>query len=230
MKNIIFFHGEKGGVGKSTALIMCAEYMMSNGISISVIEADRLTDVGQRYEAHGIVCFAPLELSGDRGDAGINRVFEAIMDCENDIVLVNLPGAASAKIEPSAEIIKESFADFEGGAKMSVVFVADSQDHSRKFYDESFTNGLMRYADKTALVANLQLGKNPNTWSISSSKFKSGVNVVMDELEENISSIIKNAYLDLHSIMSQDLLNAFQKAKLRRWIKSAEPLVNYIIE
>lgn len=228
MKQVIFFHGEKGGVGKSQALIWFYENASLKGHNMSIIETDRLGDVAKRYKENATI--ALLEVSGDKGSSiGLSRMFNALEEINSDIVLINLPGAASAKVEPHAEEIKEALDSME--CDMGVIFIADSQKHSLTFLRESQESGIFGLADKKAVVFNGLFGVGIESWPVTEFCKTMDVNsYFMPEIDDHLAEIARNTALPLSEFIESGELNLFEKVKVKKWIKSADTIVDYFVE
>lgn len=228
MKKLIFVHGEKGGVGKSQTVIWIVESLLKKERDISIIEADEIGDINARYFPNGLSKPAPLSVAGDSSEAGINRIFDAVASTENDIVIVNLPAAASARLEPVAGDLVEALREIE--CQIYVIFVSDNQSHSLRFFESSMKSGFMSMADKTALVNNLFFDSYPDQWPITKSKQKANFVTSMPKIEIESLEVIKSNVKPIFELIDESSLNVFQKVRVRGWIKAAEPLVNFILE
>jgi len=224
MKNVIFFHSEKGGVGKSQALLWILENTVTNGKDFDIIEADTVKDIINRYG--DIATYAPLQVQDDIADMGVNRIFEAIEAAKSDLVFVNMPGASSAKIEPSADIFHEALEAI--GVSACIIYLADDQKHSMDFYKSSMEKGFLGNANKVAILRNQFFGKVTENWAIS--KIKDSPIFDMPALDPQISEIIKKTYTPLTEMAENGggRLNTFERFKLRKWIETASPIVDFI--
>lgn len=228
MKKMVFIHGEKGGVGKSQAVIWMTENMLKNDIEVSIIEADAMLDIHARYNLYGISKYAPLSLEGDTEETGVNRIFEVMEECESDIIIVNLPAASSVKIEPVSGDLAGAVKDM--GFELIVVFLSDNQSSSLKFYEKSMQSGLMSLADKTAVVNNLLWGDFPDLWPINQSKYKPNLTISMKKVQDESHEIIKSNPEPLFMILEKKMFHPFQTRRVNGWIDEAAHLVQFIKE
>jgi len=226
---IVVVHGDKGGVGKSTALMwMIENHLMNNRGDFGVIEADpKITDVGQRYESLNIVEYAPLEIENERDSMeGVGRIFEAAMKLEKDVIYVNMPASASRVLDPNAELLASSISDIN--ASLRIVFVANNQAISKKLLENSMTNGIMKYANKTALVLNKKSDGDPQTWPVAMSDISPEKLVMMPEISAVSYRHVADVTDPLCVVMND--LNALQKNIIKMWIRNADDLSSYITE
>lgn len=228
MKKIVFFYGEKGGVGKSQALLWVAENLLKNKINVLIIEADRIEDIHLRYETLGISKYSPLAIPKDGEESGINRVFDNLLENTNEIVLVNLPPAAAIKIEPLAGDFVSALHDM--GYEVSVIFVADDKNHSLRTYEKTMNKGFMSKADKKIMIHNLLFGNFPESWPIKNIKQPPDFIIPMKEVEPYINDIIMAEYDKPVFDIINNRLNAFQSVMIKSWIDEAAPLVQFIKE
>lgn len=232
MTNVVFFHGEKGGVGKSTALMWVADYVLMDGgmDKLGIIEADNVRDIKQRFDRTGQVVESPLEIEDDDSRlGGMLRVFETAAEmAENGIetIFVNLPGRASVRLDPNAELLKESME--EAGLKMSVVFVADADDHSRTLFDESMRAGLLSVADETVLVFNARHGRDTENWPVAETTEHPDHLATMPEIDASVWGSVKQAAAPLSTIATDKALSVLKRNVLKRWIRSAEPVATAV--
>jgi len=225
MKKVIFFHSEKGGVGKSQALLWILENAGMSGHEFDIIEADTVKDIRNRYGKG--VAYAPLQIQDDVADMGVNRIFQAIEETESDLVFVNMPGASSAKLEPAADDFHDAIKDI--GASARIIYMADDQKHSLDFYNASMNNGFLSKAEKVAILRNRFFGKFTDDWSISSAQGSPIFD--MPVLDPQISDLVKKANTPLAGMTEPGgKLNTFERIKLKKWIDAAAPIVKFITE
>lgn len=233
MANVIFFHGEKGGIGKSTALIWALDnILMAGREDVGVIEADNVRDIKARYDKAGIVREAPLEAVDDESRlGGLMRLFETAAEMANEgkkLIFVNLPGRASIQLDPNAELMQEAME--EEGLKCTVVFVADADDHSKHLFESSMKSGLMSIADKKVVVLNLRHGSNPQAWPIMKSKVASDEIYEMPRIDPTVWESVKSIAAPV-AIMAQDKdISVLKRNVLKRWIRSSGDLATLLQE
>jgi len=229
MKKIVFFYGEKGGVGKSQAVIWITENMIKNDCSFSIVEMDAINDIHGRYESSGISKYAPMFIENDTNEGGVNRLFNALTENQNDIVLINMPVAATSKIDPISEDLVSSLKDM--GYEVIVVFISDNQKISLELYEKTMKDGIMSKADKTVVVNNLLFGDYPEYWHINKTKNKPNLMISMKKMErETNDAVMLTPDKPLLDIVQNDTINAFQARRVKSWIEEAAPLVNFILE
>lgn len=225
--NLVFSHGDKGGVGKSTALIWLIENHIANERGeFAIIETDpKIRDVGDRYKNHFAVAYAPLEVESET-DAleGINRLFETAANLDKPTVFVNLPAAASLRLDPNSGLLAESFRD--AGMSMRVAFVADDKRHSKALLEQSVASGVMGKADRSALILNGNFGPKPESWPVIQTDAKIGEAAVMRKINDFIWRSMSQYAAPLSVMMPE--LNALHKNIMRGWIKDADKIGAYL--
>ena len=87
---VVSIASAKGGVGKSTLAILLGAEFALDGYKVAVLDAD----LNQHTAAFGLKCTLPnLRVIPDIGEKEILKGPEEKPRVENDIVLVDLPGA-----------------------------------------------------------------------------------------------------------------------------------------
>lgn len=226
ISNIIFSHGDKGGVGKSTALIWLIENAISRGLDFGIIETDpKIPDVGDRYKNTHAVIYAPLEASGE-SDAmqGISRLFDAAVALDKSLIFVNLPAAASMRLDPESGLIADALKD--SGFSLRVAFVADDRNHSKSLLEKSLSEGVMHFADENVVLLNANFGGGdlagcPVT---KANTFGKDVSVVVMPKVSDVAWKLVNKYAaPINDLLPE--LSSLNAKILQRWIHQAtEPL------
>ncbi len=229
-KTIIFSHGDKGGVGKSTALIWLIENAISRGLDFGIVETDpKIPDVGDRYKKTHDVIFAPLEEVGE-SDAleGISRMFEGFVALDKPVVFVNLPAAASMRLDPSANLISDALAD--AGYSLRVAFVADDRGHSRALLEKSLEKGIMSFADENVILLNSNFGGGKvDSWPIMKANTygKEPSASVLPKISDLAWKIVNQYAAPLNDLMPE--LGFVHRQALKYWIKAADEPLNALL-
>ncbi|TSE18492.1 hypothetical protein Talka_02135 [Tepidimonas alkaliphilus] len=155
MKAIIFSHGEKGGVGKSTVASVLVDALSFGARKrVMLIEGDvKIDDVYNRYHRH-VVKAAQFNLADQTHyEDAVSKMLEYLehnMECI-DVAVVNLPATATGTIDRDVETLGEAVSGL--GADLRVIYSASSNPSGMATVAESFKNGLASYAEKTMLLA-----------------------------------------------------------------------------
>lgn len=108
MSNIVFFHGDKGGVGKSFACSVYLDYLISQGKTPMIIEADpRNPDVYRLFKNHSKTDIGRLDLNRHEGWMDIVDALTAL-DGDSDVV-INLPAGIGGVINREIPLLAEAF-------------------------------------------------------------------------------------------------------------------------
>lgn len=227
--NIIFSHGDKGGVGKSTALIWLIENAISRGLDFGIIETDpKIPDVGDRYNNTHTVIYAPLEASGE-SDAmqGISRLFDAAVALEKTLIFVNLPAAASMRLDPEAALISEALKD--SGFSLRVAFVSDDRSHSKALLEKSLSEGVMCFADENVVLLNGNFGGGDLAgWPVTKANtFGKDVTVsVMPKVSDVAWKVVNKYAAPINHLLPE--VSSLNAKILERWIDKATDPLNII--
>ncbi len=104
-KKLIVSTGDKGGVGKSTALIAVIEGAHSLGLRTFLIEGDpSIPDVQNRYQGWIPGVQVSLARPDSAGDALVELMNHLEQRTEEaDVLMLNLPAGAASTIDQQAE-------------------------------------------------------------------------------------------------------------------------------
>lgn len=160
-KTIIMSHGDKGGCGKSLTTNIIASYLVKIGHPFMLIDADASQstsrgDIADRFDKNGdIVAVTSIALTGSEGENSerVNRMFEAIEDDDNDMVVINLPASASDTLEYEGDIVAEYIA--EVGYELYIPYNFAPNESSAETAAANAGQPMMQAATRTALVRNL---------------------------------------------------------------------------
>lgn len=84
---VAIFHGEKGGVGKSTVAATYGEDLLQQGYSVTVVDGDtRNPDVGRYFQV-----YCPVVQIDVRKSSGWVELFNLLDEDENDEIVISLP-------------------------------------------------------------------------------------------------------------------------------------------
>jgi hypothetical protein len=197
---------------------------MTGHESIRIIEADKQQDVGLRYGQAAIL--APLKVEHDSESSGISRIFAAIEDCETDFILVNLPAVASDHTKAFMEMIAAVAEEMD--AIISVIFVADTQNHSVDFFNASQKSGLLSIATEKAVVMNGAFGAAPEVFPIAKVLPKGLPAFFMPKLDaEKLGKLKVEAKVPyLETIAGWKMMD---RTVVKFWLKAADPLREHIV-
>lgn len=155
MKPVIFSHGEKGGVGKSTvAALMCDALIFRGEKRIAIVDGDGTTDdVTRRYGAHAASSAIIGLADPSEKERAINKLVDYIEQVHLDVdaIVVNLPATASETVDPEAEIIRQTLEDLD--LEPRIVYSASNNTVAFEALKQSFEDGLARACEKRLALA-----------------------------------------------------------------------------
>lgn len=165
MMRVIFMHGEKGGVGKSTMALPVLETAIELGLSPFLVEGDTgIPDVAARYR--GVVEGFQVPLA--RQDLAEEALGELVEQLEQKAgvlngrpVVINLPAGAGATVDSKAALIRD-VCDATGW-ELVVLYAMGPGLESPLAASKSLGTGLAGLADTRIAVPNLHLGE-PTRW------------------------------------------------------------------
>ncbi|WP_275099366.1 hypothetical protein [Sedimenticola hydrogenitrophicus] len=163
--NIIFVHGEKGGVGKSMSAMALIEHCRGLGLNPFLIEGDTgIPDVASRYR--GVIDGVQIPLSRpDLSEEAIGELLELLESNLDDLagrpVVVNLPAGAASTVDRSAAMIR-AVCDAAGWEVVTLYLLGAGIESSTSAI-ESLSAGLAGVSDRKIALRNLAFG-DPNRW------------------------------------------------------------------
>ncbi|ACX95777.1 division plane positioning ATPase MipZ [Halothiobacillus neapolitanus] len=221
---ILFFHGEKGGAGKSTALAWVAENLISRDEKVNIVEADDQRDIANRYATNPLVSIymSPLQTRDENAadiSIGVEKVVEAAFNAfgENgNVTLINLPGGASAFIDPLGDLIGETIN--EAGIASYVMFLADGQANSVAAYEKSANSGIC------SKLPNILLLNNYRNKPLS---FESDHIIPIPVLQAAILTRLTDD-MSIGDLLAEPTTPLITKTMIKKWIRSADDLVGLV--
>lgn len=229
---LIFSHGEKGGVGKSTTAMALIEHCLQAGLQPFLIEGDTgIPDVAARYR--GVIEGAQIPLSRpDLVDEAVGELFELLESSldylEGRPVIVNLPAGAASTVDRSAPLIHEVAQT--AGWSITTIYLIGAGVESATAAEESLNSGLAGKSDKKIAVRNLAFG-DPSRWPWTRGghheRWEAAGGKVLD-LEELAARVVNQITGGgpLGSMVTgeQGGLYLFDRSILQRWLKSFSPI------
>ncbi len=224
MSDLIFFHGDKGGTGKSFACTAFLDRVYTDS-NYCVIDADlRNPDISHSYGKSMDVNVMPLTTHDEWVD-----FFDYIEDRHNDskTVVVSLPSQAGDILEQE----KELFLAFMKEIKMSftLVWVMNRQIDSIRLFNRALK--ALPKPKKILVILNGFFGKEEhfNRWKELEMRKKiladNGVEVYFPELNSKLVDTLlcseKDSMLPYTEAISSGRLKTMGKLELGTWLKNA---------
>ena len=123
LKCVIFSHGDKGGVGKSTVATAIIDLLLEAGRLVALLEGDvDNADVAQRYQNSGIKIGRVRMSDPSEYQTAVNGLAEFIAGATEtaDVIVVNLPANASSTIDEEPEIFLDLLTSIEVEIRVAV--------------------------------------------------------------------------------------------------------------
>lgn len=155
-KKLIAVHGDKGGIGKSTAAGLGVDYALTHYGAAAVVEGDTtIADVARRFgEVQGVQGFV-VDLS--RSDAPAEAVIGLFEELEKaglpPVVIINTPASASKTLDAQAEVLVSAAHDMNYSVR--VAWLIGPDDDSATL---SAASKLCALADRKVAVVNDRFG------------------------------------------------------------------------
>jgi len=159
-KQIIWVHGNKGGIGKSLMAAVVIDYLLGKGEQVALVESDgSVPDVQRRYGDTLPSIIAPL-VDAESVDQ-ILESLETLGETEIRTVVVNLPANAEL-IDSIADEVKDvcQALDFES----RTLFMIDNCEDSAKLAEKSANSGIASISSKCCAVINMRFGKTESNF------------------------------------------------------------------
>ena len=228
MKKMVFVHGDKGGVGKSTFAGLLTDYAWNQGMPVALVEGDKMIrDVAPRFEGIEGVRVVDVNLARpDMSEDAIVALFGAMETHLGDtqIVIVNSPASSSETLDRQAEIIAPTVQAL--GYALLVAWMVDIGADSAVLAGKS---ELCRVADQKFAVQNTRLKPVEGlAWHRHPARREwlesGGQEVVLPGITERVMQKVREISDMPYSRMVRDPsvnLNIVERQSLKRWVENA---------
>lgn len=232
MKRVIFSHGDKGGVGKSTAAAMMVDIAVNRFGRCHVIDGDNKTpDLMNRFDGHPKVSIMHMQIN-KAGAASIaaEELSGIIERASETIIVVNLPSNAGDTLDELGPLLNDVLADVNADALCS--YCLDKIEESATELKKSLGNGFFSafVAEQRMLIFPAFKGKPEDfVWStMSEADNYQGFQGVFPKLEpEKVFMDVaarRGLYSDIAQIRGGDI-TAYHRVAIREWIKKSTELL-----
>ncbi|MGC9216954.1 hypothetical protein [Acidithiobacillus sp.] len=227
MKKMIFVHGDKGGVGKSTFASLLADYYLHQDKPVAIIEGDKMVrDVAPRFENVEKATVVEIDLARpDMSEDAVVALFSAMENhlTETEIAIINTPAASSATLDRQADIIAPTVKEM--GYDLVVCWMVDVGVDSVIMADKS---ALCKMADQKVAVQNTRLKSvEALPWHRHAVREKwlseGGMEIVLPGLTERVISRVRDIPAPFSQIVldRENGLTIVERQSLKRWVESA---------
>lgn len=123
LKCVIFSHGDKGGVGKSTVATAIIDLLLEAGRKVALLEGDvDNADVAQRFAGSGMQIARVRMSDPSEYQTAVNKLSEFIDEAAAtaEVIVVNLPANSSSTIDAEPEIFLDLLVALEVGIRVVI--------------------------------------------------------------------------------------------------------------
>lgn len=226
MKKMIFVHGDKGGVGKSTLASLIVDYALHNDFSTAIVEGDKtIRDVAPRFRDSQATLIDVDLARPDLSEEAIVGLFSAIEQhlADAEIVVINTPASASQTLDKQAEIIAPTVQAL--GFSLAVAWMIDIGEDSARLASQS---GLCQVANRKIAVQNTRLKpREALPWHKHPAREKwlasGGVEAILPGLTERVMGRVREIQAPFSQIVvdKENGLTIIERQSLKRWVESS---------
>jgi hypothetical protein len=227
MKKMLFVHGDKGGVGKSTFATLITDYAWHQNLATALVEGDKtVRDVGPRFEEVEGVRVVDIDLARpDMSEDAIVGLFSAMEKhlSDSEMIVINSPASSSATLDRQADIIAPTVKEM--GYRLIVAWMIDVGEDSARLAGKS---ELCRMADWKVAVQNTRLKpvdmlpwrRHPvrKMWLESG-----GIEIILPGLTERVIGKVREIAKPYSEIVRdrENGLTIVERQALKRWVESS---------
>ena len=234
--NLIFTHGEKGGVGKSTAAKMILSRAIECGMNPYLIEGDSgIPDVLDAYRGHVNGFSIPLnrpDMATEAMGALMQHVEQNHQALRGRPIVLNLPAGAGATVDAMAVEVADVCRALD--ATITTVFLVAPGPDSLRTAKQSLEAGIAGVSNIRIAALNAHLEKPEQMeWVGSSTQSEwlaGGLEFVLQPLAARVSTAIRPLRGPLFSLAAGEgdgkEIFLFDRSALRRWLVECRPLAD----
>lgn len=227
MKQIVFSHGEKGGVGKSTLATVLVELAPSRPV---ICECDRTApDVARRYRHAGYIGLDVPLMSNDAPVDILTELMSVLEDVTEDLVVVNLPSAAGLVVNQYGRLIAEVCVALD--RELVVAYVVGAGVDSVRSAIDCARDGLAHFAGRRIAVLNGHFGaESRSRWTEDAARIWRGTVVEMPGLAQRVSDHVRRVEAPLTAIAEgkEGGMHKIERLILRDWLHDCAPVAEAV--
>lgn len=236
MSDLIVIGNNKGGVGKTTAIISAIEQAIRLGKSVYVVEGDpSIPDVQLRYE--GLLPGAQISLHRPESAGDVHvELFSAIQAMLDrfDVFTVNSPAGSNSTHDSVAQDLLEPIIK-SLGLRLIVPFIIGPGEDSVQCFRESLREGICSIADVCIAVPNAFFG-DPERFEWHTSDLRRQFleaghpEFALPKMIARVSDRVRHTQGSLHEMAEGRLgdLSLAERAGLSSWLRATAPLGDLI--
>jgi hypothetical protein len=148
MKTVIFSHGDKGGVGKSTIAAVMVDRIVDRAGSCTIIDGDvKTSDLHNRYSGTKGVDAHVMQINyAGAASVAMNQLSELVEGSDSEFVVINCPAAAGDTLDELAGLFREVCTMLD--IRMAATYALGTKDECAGALAQSLKNGLMSFVDE----------------------------------------------------------------------------------
>lgn len=239
MKTVIFSHGDKGGVGKSTIAAVMVDRIVSQTQACTVIDGDVKTpDLYNRFHQTSDIKAYRMQINyAGAASVALNELAGLVEDAPCDFVVVNCPAGAGDTLDELAGLFSESCEDL--GVRMAASYALGTKEECAGSLRQSLSDGLMSFVkpeNRLVIYPVFQGGKDLFPWrtdparagyiasrGLESDFPKLDPAFVMQALEKT------NGYFSDAAKRTDIGLTTYARVSVKHWLKDAFQSVEQLL-
>ncbi len=237
MKQIIWIHGNKGGIGKSIMSAVALDYLIGKGAKVALVESDgSVPDVKRRYGDTIPAMITPLV------DAeSVDMILESLETLGGvdtiDTVVVNLPANAEL-LDGIADEVQEVCEAL--GFESRTLFMIDNCEDSAALAAQSAKDGIVSISSKAFAVVNMHFGKTQANFKWFSESLKHRANFLKPKKNTEVALPALKPRVTTHDdfkdmplsdlISTSSSFKVVDRVSLSKWLKSAHAIIEELLK
>jgi hypothetical protein len=226
----IVMHGDKGGVGKSMVAQAVADFLMSRGEKVAIIEADtRNPDVARMFNKN-----LPCSQTNVRSETGWMDVMDFVMKHPGHTIILNTPAGIGENMAEDMASFAQFLREQEVAVEMELWWVMNVQHDSVNLLGDAFKSYGQHFS-RIRVCCNLHFGEKSAfmLWNESPLKTqmekKNGLTIYFPALHIRVVQKVLDAtqmmpYSDAADVAAGEALQLehSERWKLTQWIRDCQ--------
>ena len=236
MKTVIFSHGDKGGVGKSTIAAVMVNSIVERAGHCTIIDGDAKTpDLYNRYSDTGDVTVHTMQINyAGAASVAMNQLAELVEKSDSPFVVINCPAAAGDTLDELAGMFSEVCAMM--GVRMAATYALGTKDECAGSLAESLKNGLMSFVkekDRMVLYPVFQGDKSAFPWEKDPARpgYRGGESIFPKLEPQFVMQALEKTTGHLGEAVSRtDIgLTLYARVSIKHWLNDAASVLAHLL-